>query len=187
MRKFKLQVQTTIDGHMAVPEGEPGWPSVPFTEDVYAYMYALMESVDTIVLGRKIADEFITAWASEIEDEPQALIDWINNAHKVVISRSLTDSQWDKVDVLRGNIVESVNKLKAQPGGDLIAYGGVELVSSLVANDLLDDLYLFVNPVAIGDGRPVFGDLDGHRRFRLVDARAFDCGVVALHYQPNGS
>jgi dihydrofolate reductase len=129
----------------------------------------------------------LTAWASQPEDEPETLVDWINNAHKVVISRTLTDSQWDNVEVARGDIVESVDKLKAQSGGDLIAYGGVGLVSSLVANDLLDDLYLFVNPVAIGDGRPVFGDLDSHRRFRLVGAQPFGCGIVALHYQPNGS
>jgi dihydrofolate reductase len=187
MRRFKLQVQTSIDGYMAGPEGEPDWTSVPLTEDVYAYMYALMESVDCIVLGRKIADEFITAWASGLEDEPEALVDWINDTHKVVISNTLTSSSWENVDVASGDIVETVNRLKAQPGGDLIAYGGVALVSSLIANDLLDDLYLFVNPVAIGDGRPVFGDLDSHRRFRLAGAQPFDCGIVALHYQPHDS
>jgi dihydrofolate reductase len=187
MRRFKLQVQTSIDGFMAVPEGEPGWTSVPFSEDVYAYMYALMESVDSIVLGRKIADEFITAWASGLEDEPETLVEWINDTHKVVISNTLTRSSWENVDVAGGDLVETVNRLKAQPGGDLIAYGGVDLVSSLVANDLVDDLYLFVNPVAIGAGRPVFGELDTHRGYRLAGAQPFDCGIVALHYQPRGS
>ena len=187
MRRFKLQVQTSIDGFMAVPEGEPGWTSVPLSEDVYAYMYALMESVDCIVLGRKIADEFITAWASRLEDEPEELVDWINHTHKVVISNTLTTSSWENVDLAGGDLAETVNRLKTQPGGDLIAYGGVTLVSSLIAHDLLDDVYLFVNPVAIGSGRPVFGDLATHRRFHLADAQPFACGVVALHYQRHAS
>ena len=183
MRRLKLQVQTTIDGFMAVPDGEPGWPSVPFSDDVYAYMYGLMESVDSIVLGRKIADGFITAWASGLEEEPDRLVDWINDTHKVVISNTLSQSSWENTDVAGGDLVETVNQLKAQPGGDLITYGGVELVSSMIANDLVDDVHLFVNPVAIGAGRPVFGDLAAHRRLRLADAQAFECGIVALHYR----
>jgi dihydrofolate reductase len=89
--------------------------------------------------------------------------------------------------VLGGDLVETVKQLKAQAGGDLIAYGGGTLVSSLLANRLVDDLFLFVNPIAYGGGMPVFGDLDVNRRFRLVDAQPFDCGIVALHYQPQAS
>jgi dihydrofolate reductase len=57
----------------------------------------------------------------------------------------------------------------------------------LIANNLLDDLYLFVNPTAIGDGMPVFGHLNSFRRYRLADAQPFDCGIIALHYQPLAS
>ena len=187
MRKFKLQVQTSIDGYMAGPNGEGGWMDVPFSDDVYAYMDALNESVDCIVLGRKIADGFISAWAARPEDEPAALIDWINGTPKVVISNTLTTSSWENTVVAGGDIVETVNELKAQPGGDLIAYGGGTLVSSLLAKDLVDDLYLFVNPVAIGAGMPVFGHLDTNRRFRLAGAQPFACGITALHYQPRAS
>jgi dihydrofolate reductase len=183
MRKFKLQVQTSIDGYMA----GPNWIEVPFTEDVYAYMDALAESVDCIVLGRTTAEGFIPAWESRPEDEPEALTDWINNTPKVVISNTLTTSPWENAVVADGGIVETVDQLKAQSGGDLIAYGGGTLVSSLIANNLLDDLYLFVNPIAIGGGMPVFGELDTGRRFRLVDAQPFDCGITALHYQPYAS
>ena len=61
------------------------------------------------------------------------------------------------------------------------------MVSSLIANSLVEDLYLFVNPTAIGDGMPVFGHLDTTRRFRLVGAQPFDCGITALHYQPHAT
>jgi dihydrofolate reductase len=187
MRKFKLQVQTSIDGYMAGPTGEEDMLGVPFTEDAYAYMNALNESVDCIVLGRKIAEAFVTTWASRPEGEPDALIDFINSTPKVVISNTLTTSPWENVVVAGGDMVETVNQLKAQPGGDLIAYGGGTLVSSLLANNLVDDLYLFVNPTAFGGGMPVFGQLDNPRRFRLVDSQPFDCGITVLRYQPHTS
>ncbi|HMG41969.1 MAG TPA: dihydrofolate reductase family protein [Acidimicrobiales bacterium] len=187
MRKFKLQVQTSIDGYMAAPDGQPGGMDVPFSQDVYAYMDALTESVDCIVLGRKTAEGFIPAWESRPDDEPEALTDWINDTPKVVISNTLTTSPWDNAVVAGGDIVETVNELKARPGGDLIAYGGGTLVSSLIADNLVDDLYLFVNPTAFGGGMPVFGPLDANRRFRLVGAQPFDCGIIALHYQPHPS
>lgn len=176
MRRFKLQIQTSIDGYMESPNAEAGGMDVPFTEDIYAYMDALTESADCIVLGRKTAEGFIPAWASRPEDEPEALVDWINSTPMVVISDTLTTSPWENVVVAGGDIVETVNQLKAQPGGDLIAYGGGTLVSSLIANNLIDDLYLFVNPTAYGGGMPVFGKLDTNRRFRLVAGKPFDCG-----------
>jgi dihydrofolate reductase len=187
MRKLKIQVQTTIDGYMAGTKGQESWTEVPFTEDVYAAMYAIMESVDCIVLGRNIADEFIAAWESRPEGEPEELIDWINNTSKVVISNTLTNSEWANTVVVRGDIVETVNRLKAQSGKDLIAYGGGTLVSSLIVNNLIDDLHLFVNPIAIGGGMPVFAHLDTSRRFRLVSVQPFDCGITALHHRPHTS
>jgi len=108
----------------------------------------------------------------------------MNNTPKVVISNTLTESPWENAVVSGGDLAEIVNKLKAQPGGDMIAYGGGTLVRDLIAKSLLDELHLFVNPAAIGDGMPVFPRLDAHQRLRLVTARPFDCGITALHLEP---
>ncbi|MFI6742594.1 dihydrofolate reductase family protein [Nonomuraea sp. NPDC050451] len=78
----------------------------------------------------------------------------MNNTPKVVISDTLTESPWENAVVAGGELAEIVNGLKARPGGDLIAYGGGTLVSSLIARGLLDELHLFVNPVANGAGMP---------------------------------
>lgn len=77
-----------------------------------------------------------------------------------------------------------MNRLKAQTGGDLIAYGGGTLVSSLIAEGLLDELHLFVNPTAIGTGIPVFPTLEAGQQLRLVTAQPFDCGITVLHLEP---
>jgi dihydrofolate reductase len=187
MRKFKLQVQTTVDGYMGGPNGEMDWMTVPWTDDMSAYSQALHDPVDCIVLGRKLAEGFIPAWASGPEGEDQASIDWMNDTPKVVISTSLTESPWENAVVAGGDLTETVTELKSRPGGDLITYGGSTLVTNLVARGLLDELHLFVNPTAIGAGLPVFGNLDAYQRLRLVTARPFDCGITALHYEPKRS
>ena len=187
MRKFKLQVQTTVDGYMGGPNGEMDWVTWSWTDDMNAYVDALTESVDCIVLGRKLAEGFIPAWAAGPEGEPQETIDWMNNTPKVVISNTLTASPWPNAVVAGGDLAETVNRLKAQPGGDIITYGGATLVRDLVARGLLDELHLFVNPVALGAGLPVFPNLGAYQRLRLVTARPFDCGITVLHLEPNRS
>ncbi|HEX6468831.1 MAG TPA: dihydrofolate reductase family protein [Streptosporangiaceae bacterium] len=187
MRRFKLQVQTTVDGYMAGPNGEMDWMTMPWTDDVGSYVDTLTRAVDCIVLGRKLAEGFIPAWAAGPEGESQESIDWMNNTPKVVISNSLEKSPWDNAVVAGGDLAETVNRLKAQPGGEMIVYGGGTLVANLIAEDLLDELHLFVNPTAIGTGMPVFPDRGAYHRLRLVAARPFDCGITALHLEPERS
>lgn len=187
MRKFKLQVQISIDGYMAGPNGEMDWLTYPWTDDINAYVDALTEPVDCIVLGRKLAEGFIPAWAAGPEGEDQASIDKMNNTPKVVISNTLSQSPWENSAVAGGDVAETVNKLKAQPGGDMITYGGATLVAGLIAKGLLDELHLFVNPTAIGAGMPVFANLKGYQQLRLVGAHPFDCGITALHFEPKRS
>ncbi|MEU5850017.1 dihydrofolate reductase family protein [Saccharopolyspora shandongensis] len=186
MRKFKLQVQTTIDGYMSGPNGEMDWMTLPWSEDLSSYIDALNKPIGAIVLGRKLAEGFIPHWASQPADEPQEGIDRINNTPKVVISTTLTESPWENT-VVASDLVETIRELKAQPGGDIIAYGGGTLVASLIAEGLLDELHLIVNPTAIGAGTPVFGATGANQQFDFVAATPFECGIVALQYAPKKS
>jgi dihydrofolate reductase len=189
MRRFKLQVQTTVDGYMGGPNGEMDWLTHAWSDDLNAYSQALHDPADCIVLGRKLAEGFIPAWATRTpgEGEAKETIDWMNNTPKVVISTSLTESPWENAVVAGGDLTETINALKAEPGGDIMAYGGSTLVQELIAKALLDELHLFVNPAAIGTGLPVFPGVGGGQRLRLVTARPFDCGITVLHYEPKRS
>jgi dihydrofolate reductase len=184
VRKFKLQVQTTADGYMGGPNGEMDWTTFPWTDDLTAYVQALTDPVDLIVLGRKLAEGFIPAWKSGPPGETQESIDWMNNTPKVVFSKSLGESPWENATVAGGDLATTIDELKSQQGGDMIAYGGSTLVGDLIAAGLLDELHLFVNPTAIGAGLPVFRT---RQPLNLVTARPFDCGVTALHYEPKRS
>ncbi|WP_067481938.1 dihydrofolate reductase family protein [Actinomadura hibisca] len=180
MRKIKLQLQTTADGYLSGPNGELDWVAASWTDDISAHVEALWEPVDCIVLGRKLAEGFIPAWESGPEGETQEGIDKMNNTPKLVLSHSLTESPWKNATVTGGDLAEIVGKLKAQPGGDVMVAGGGSVARELIAKELLDEIHLFVNPVAIGEGVPVFPA----QRFRLADATPFECGVIAMHWQP---
>ncbi len=105
----------------------------------------------------------------------------MNDTPKVVFSRSLEKSEWPRTTVAKGDLTNEINKLKGQSGGDMIAYGGSEFVSSLITSGLIDQLNLFVNPTAIGKGLRVFKE---DTKLDLVTATPFDCGIVVLTYKP---
>ncbi|CAM4246797.1 dihydrofolate reductase family protein [Nocardia ninae] len=188
MRKLKLQVQTTADGYMGGPNGEMDWMTFPWTDDVGTYIKNVMDSVDTIVLGRNLAEGFIPVWANrtEADGEDQETIDWMNNTPKIVFSDTLTESPWPNTIIASGDLTKTVTDLKSQPGGDLIVYGGATLAAALIAAELIDELHLFVNPTAIGTGLPVFAP-GTYQPLRTVAATPFDCGITALHYAPKSA
>ncbi|MFC5286132.1 dihydrofolate reductase family protein [Actinokineospora guangxiensis] len=181
MRTFKLQVQVTADGFMGGPSGEMDWMTLSWSDDLNAYIEALTSGVDTIVLGRGLAEGFIPAWESRPAHEDDASVDFMINTPKVVVSRTLAESPWENAVVV-ADPAAAVAELKARPGGDLIAYGGSSLVRSLIAGGLLDELHLVVNPVSIGRGLPVFPE-DGYQRLALTGATRFDCGMAVLKYE----
>lgn len=182
MRKLKLQVQISIDGFIAGPNGEMEWMSWNWGEDIGQYVTALTESVDTIVIGRKLADGFIPYWDTAAKGtEPVPGADKISSTPKVVFTHTLTEHKWPNT-TLAHNLVEDINTMKASDGGDIIAYGGANFVSNLIKEGLIDEFFLFVNPAAVGKGLPIFAELNALQPLKLAEAKAFDCGIAVLHY-----
>jgi dihydrofolate reductase len=187
MRKLKLQVQMTVDGYIAGPNGEMDWTLRDWDNELNQYVTALTESIDCIVLGRKLADGFIPYWADVAAnpDRPDnAAGKKFTNTPKVVFSRTLEKSKWDNTALAKNSLIEEINTLKNQDGGDIIAYGGANFVSGLVKHDLIDEYHLFINPAAIGTGMSIFKELDGNLHLTLKKATSFECGMVVLNYEP---
>jgi dihydrofolate reductase len=184
MRKLKLQMQLSLDGYVAGPNGEMDWMSWGWGDDIKQYVSALHQNVDTIVMGRKLADGFIPHWAAAAQaPDADEFTHKMVDLPKVVFSKTLTESPWENTKVVAG-LVEGIKKLKATQGGDLITYGGANLASALIKEGLVDDYYLFINPAAIGRGMPIFKMLDSKLGLKLVKAQAFEVGIVVLNYQP---
>ena len=184
MRKLKLQVQMTLDGYVAGPNGEMDWMIFNWDDKLNNYVRELSEPVDCIVLGRKLAQGFIPYWASKPEAEEASGVDKMNNTPKVVFTRTLDKSDWDNTVVAKGDLVDETTKLKKQSGKDIIVYGGATFVNALFKEELIDEFHLFINPVIIGSGMTIFNGLENKQYFTLVESTAFDCGIVVLHYVP---
>ena len=162
MRKLKLQVQTTIDGFIAGKNGEMDWMKFPWTDDIVNYVGEITENVDTIVLGRKLAEGFIPHWKNVAKDpnnpEYEGGIKYATTP-KIVFTKTMKKSIWGNTDVANGELVEEINKLKNQNGKDIIVYGGGTFVTALIKAGLIDEFHLFINPTAIGNGMTIFKGL----------------------------
>lgn len=184
MRKLKLQVQMSVDGFVGGPSGELNWASFNWDESLNTYVGDLTEPVDTILLGRKLAEGFIPYWASNPEGEAGRGAEKFNSTPKVVFTKTLETTGWSNTVLAKGDLVEEVNRLKMQAGGDMIVYGGATFVSALIKHGLIDEYHLFINPAAIGSGLSIFKELEVQQKLQLKHTRAFACGIVALCYQP---
>lgn len=175
----------TVDGFIGGPNGEMDWTARAWTDDINQYVTGIIESIDTIILGRKLAEGFIPYWANVARDmdHPENSAGRVfTNTHKVVFSKTLERSEWENTVLAKGDLVEEITALKQQPGKDIIAYGGAAFVSALINHRLIDEFHLFINPVAIGSGLTIFNELDRKQDLALVKSIAFDCGIVVLHY-----
>jgi dihydrofolate reductase len=187
MRKLKLQVQRSVDGCIAGPNNEMDWMVWFGDEKLREYENRLHEPVDTILLGRKMTNEFVSYWSNVMnknEDPEYAFAKKMIETSKVVFTKSLNKSEWINTEIATGDLKDEITKLKSRDdGGDIIVYGGASFDSSLIEENLIDEFYLFINPVAIGNGKTIFKDLKVIRKFTLIESIAFDSGIVLLHYE----
>lgn len=115
-----------------------------------------MKNVGTILLGRKLAEGFIPAWQQFAKDSTEPGAKKMNEMPKLVFSRTLKQNPWSGVPVTSKTPITEIARLKKESGKDIIVYGGIDFVHSFVKAGLLDEIYLFVNPLAIGKGRSIF-------------------------------
>jgi dihydrofolate reductase len=188
MRKLKLQVQMTVDGYIAGPNGEMDFMVWNWDDALKHYVEMITAPVDCIVLGRKLAEGFIPHWAgvaANPDDEDFTAGKRFTDTHKVVFTQTLNQVKWNNTVLATGDLVTEMTQLKSQKGNDMIAYGGATFVSALIQHRLIDEFHLFINPVAIGNGMTIFKELDRKQDLTLVKSRSFECGIVVLNYEPS--
>jgi dihydrofolate reductase len=187
LRKLKLHVQMSIDGCIAGPNGEMDWMVGLLDDKIIKYENEFIESIDTILLGRKMTDVFISYWSDVIKNKPDdpwyAFAKKMIEIPKVVFTKTLNKSKWINTDIATGDLTDEIIKLKSRDGKDMVVYGGASFDSSLIKLGLIDEFLLFINPVAIGNGMTIFKDLNEIQKFNMVESIPFDSGEVLLHYE----
>ena len=177
----------TIDGFVAGPDGQLDWMWIPGERDEAGFrkVIELADSCDTILLGRKMTQEFIDHWENVVDNLPdspeQPLAQLMVNMRKIAFSRTQTAINGRNLEVENGDLAAAVQALKKQPGKDIMVYGGANFVSSLISQNLIDEYFIFRNPVAIGNGLSIFKE---KKILKLESSTAYKNGKVLNKYLP---
>ncbi|ANI90808.1 dihydrofolate reductase family protein [Pedobacter sp. BS3] len=195
MNKLILETQISIDGYIADENGGTDWmiwnwgPNWNWDKDLQSYHTNLNKSANSILISSQMAQEGFNAhWKQVTQDPTDTRFEFANhivNTNKFVASRTLTTETeipggWENVSILKGNLADEITKLKNQDNGDIIVYGGATLVSSLINADLIDEFHLITNPVALGQGLPIF---QKQTNLKTVNSTPFKCGIIVNHYK----
>jgi dihydrofolate reductase len=186
MRKIKLQVQMTLDGFVAGPNGELDWMWIGDNDiSILRHVVELADSCDTILLGRKMTPEFIEYWENVVDNQPDSqemeLAQRMVNMRKIAFSRSGAVVKGRNLEMEHGELVEAVQALKKEQGKDIMVYGGATFARSLISLNLIDEYYIYRNPVAIGKGMTIFEE---QKVLRLESTTVYKNGKELHKYLP---
>ena len=183
--KLKLQMQMSIDGFVSTgPNDDQSWVTLALDE-IHQDVLELLDSIDTIIIGRKLAIDYIPFWQRTFtrpDDPMYGFAQRIVGVKKIVFTKTLDKSEWNNTELAKGILVEEIKKLKNQSGKDIIVYCGSSFVSELIKEGLIDEFHLFVNPIALGNGVPIFDKLNNHLQLKLKSSKIYNCGINLCTY-----
>ncbi len=185
-RKLKLQMQISVDGFVSTGTNDDQTWVTWALEDIFQDVWDLSNSADTILIGRKLAVDYIPFWQETFKNPNDPMFAFANqivNARKIVFTKTLEKSIWENTEIAKGDLVDEVNNLKDQNGKDIVVYGGTSFVSSLVENNLIDEFYFYVNPVVLGKGETIFDKLKNPIKMTQVKSKEYNSGINLFFYK----
>ena len=182
MRKLVLSMGMSLDGLVARPGrfGAGGWGLPPDDPALKERKLGGMNDVDLHLMGRNAYEEMAGFWP--ISDDAYAAP--MNEIPKVVFSRTLERADWAESRIARGELAGEIATLKREPGKDMLAWGGAVFAQSLTRLGLVDEYRLILQPVALGDGLPLFKGLSAPLRLELIEAETYPTGAALHIYRP---
>jgi dihydrofolate reductase len=184
MRKIVFMMSVSLDGYFEGPDRELDWQLVD--DEVHRHFNEWLATAGAFLDGR-VTYELMAGYWPTADQAPGASASTIEFARiwrdmpKIVFSRTLEQAGWNTT-IAREVVPEEIEKLKAQPGGDLVI-GGAGLAAAFRAHDLIDEYRIYVHPVLLGRGRPLFQPSDNTVLLHLAETRTFGNGVVLLRYE----
>src|SRR4051812_12839641 len=185
MRKLIFSMHTSLDGFVAGLKGEMNWIKVD--DEIFDFVATITDKADTALYGR-VTYEMMQSYWPTAGDEPDASTHdkvhsaWYNKVSKIVLSKTLTKEGLQNTTIMSDDLVENINKIKNQQGENILIFGSPSASHSLMSLGLIDEFWLFVNPILLGQGIPLFKDVTETIQLKLIETKTFSSGVVALHY-----
>ena len=188
-RRVTVNLYMTLDGYGEFPK-YPGSDVVPEEpgeawKEMWSSRY---DSVDTVIFGRRSFEGHygVHREVARKPGDPKYMFDysqWLDRVHKIVISHSIKETDWQNTRIMPGDLGETVARLKAEPGKDIIVDGGPSLVHDFIARGLADDYRIAVWPVILGKGNHYWGPMLAQQTLKLVAVKALTYGRLFLHYE----
>ncbi len=181
MRKLIFQMMVSLDGYFEGPNREIDWHVVE--EEFNTYASDLLDSVDMLIFGRVTYQLMASYWSTPfaIRNDP-VIASKMNALPKIVFSKTLTQADWNNAQLIREQPAQAISRLKQLPGKDMAIFGSSDLALTLIENDLIDEFRIFVAPVVLGAGKPLFKGINTTLELRLIKTISFKSGVVGLFY-----
>ncbi|MFD0749705.1 dihydrofolate reductase family protein [Mucilaginibacter calamicampi] len=186
MRNLIFFMHTSLDGFVGGPNGEMNW--ITINDEIFDLVDTMTPNADTALYGR-VTYEMMQAYWPTAADNPNASrhtiahAAWYSQVNKVVLSTTLSQEGLVNTTVIGDHLADNINDLKNRDGKDILIFGSPRASHSLLKEGLVDEFWLFVNPVLLGQGIPLFKDVPAITKLNLIETKTFACGVVAMHYQ----
>jgi dihydrofolate reductase len=179
-------MHTSLDGFVAGLNGEMDWIKVD--DEMFDFVATMTDKADTALYGRVTYDMMQSYWptageqpnASKHDKEHSA---WYNKVSKIVLSKTISEKGLDNTTVISDQLADNINKIKKQDGKNILIFGSPRASQSLLNQGLIDEFWLFVNPIILGQGMPLFKEVTESTKLKLAESKTFACGVIALHYE----
>lgn len=186
MRKIIATEFLTLDGVMEDPGGAEkskhgGWSGHYWNEEMQKYKHDELFATDALLLGRVTYEGFAAAWPSMTDEDGFA--DRMNGLPKYVVSETLEHAEWNHSILIKEKVVEQISQLKQESGKNIVIHGSGKLIHSLLPYGLIDEFRLMVFPIALGGGKRLFKETADSNRFKLLETKTFETGVIVLHYE----
>jgi dihydrofolate reductase len=187
MRKLILEEWMSLDGCVADKNnGLDFFTHLTPEQNTYSDNDQLkfLETVDTILLGRKTYDLFVEFWPDATTDK-EVIADKLNDIPKFVVSNTITKAPWGRwpdAGIINGDIINAIKKLKAQSGKNIVLWGSISLAQTLMRENLIDEYHIQLCPVRLGGGRKLFPEELDMANLELAEIRKYDTGTVFLNY-----
>jgi dihydrofolate reductase len=185
MRKLISCMHISLDGFVAGPNGEMNWIKVD--EEIFDHVGKRVGETDTALYGRVTYEMMQNYWPNA-GDKPSASrhdikhSKWYNKAHKIVLSKTMKGASLTNTTIISDNLSNEINKIKQGAGTEILVFGSPTATHSLIQQNLIDGYSLFVNPIILGQGIPLFTGIKDKIKLNLLTTHQFASGVTELNY-----
>lgn len=188
MRKIISFMHVSLDGFVAGPNGEMDWIKVD--EEIFDYVGKRISEGDTALYGRVTYQMMESYWPTAA-DQPNASkhdiehSKWYSQVHKLVLSQTMKGVDLDNAEIISDNVSERINEIKESSNGrseEILLFGSPTATHSLMGENLIDGYWLFINPIILGEGIPLFANIRDKVKLQLVNTQSFSSGVTELSY-----